>query len=69
MSKVVVYLINDKREAIEFFECEREFAMQEYFGKKIPQGRYIIANISDKIKYPIKRKQRKNIMYHSSQEK
>lgn len=65
MSKVIVYTINDEREAVDMFECEREFAMESYFNKRNSKGRYVIANVGERINYPIKRKSRKDIRYRS----
>lgn len=67
MTVAVVYIIKDEV-AIEKFECEYEFAIQTYYGKKHKRGNYYIARKGIKIPFPEKGKELKNIKHQSVDE-
>lgn len=65
MSRVMVYTIDDENWVVDQFECEREFAISEYFNQRNNRGRYLIANVTDDIPYKFRRKQLKSVSYQS----
>jgi len=68
MSDVVVYTIDSENMVIDQFECEREYAMENYWSKRTENGKYFIANVGDNIKYKFKRKVLKDVRHSSESE-
>jgi len=62
MATATVYTISDTTgETVDQFDCDWNFAIGEYHGKKNIKGRYYIARKGAKIPYPRQQKQLKNI--------
>lgn len=68
MSDVIVYTIDNENMVISQFECEREFAMQNYWNQRTDNGRYFIANVGDDIKFKFRRKLLKDVRHSSESE-
>lgn len=66
LSRCMVYTIDSEDMVVDQFECDREFAIQEYHNQRTPKGRYLIANLDDKIKFKFRRKPLKPLKYTST---
>lgn len=66
MSNVIVYTIDKENMVVDQMECDREWAMENYWNKRTTKGRYLIANITDDIPYKFRRKPLKDINFNSS---
>lgn len=62
MATATVYtisLVTD--EIVDQFDCDWNYAIGEYHGKRNPRGRYYIARKGSKVPYPKKTKPLKNV--------
>ena len=61
LSQCMVYTIDHDGFVINQFECDREIAMTEYHNRRNAKGKYLIANVTDKIPHKWKRKPLKDL--------
>jgi len=69
MGNVMVYTIDSEDYVIDQFECEREYAINNYWSTNPKEGlRYLIANPGEDIKHKWRRKPLRDIKHTSISE-
>lgn len=68
MATATVYTVDEDKLVVDQFDCDYNFAIGEYHGKKTMKGRYYIAKKGIKIPFKFKEAILKDVRHQGHQE-